>query len=87
MVNHKSNFEITKLSLYLEERFFGLTANHDDKHTYLGIGLDFSNDGEVEVSQVLLHAFPKKMGPAQPTPAMDHLFKVRPEEDAHPLPD
>ena len=47
VVTHKSDSEITKLGLYLEDRFSGLTINRNDKHTYLGINFDFRNPGEI----------------------------------------
>ena len=92
MVTHTSNFEITKLGLYLEEQFDSLTVNHGNEHTFLWIDFEFSNPDKVQVSQVpylyeILQEFSEQLGLSQTTSAADHLVKVRPEEGARPLPD
>ena len=50
------------------------------------MNVDFSNKGKVQVSMIpylinVLKEFPEKMGAAALSPAPDHLFKVRPENE------
>ena len=92
LCTHKSNFELTKLALYLKERFGGISVTRGDVFTYLGIDFDHSTKGEVAVSMIpylndLLREFPEQLGTPQATPAADHLFEVREEEDAQLLPE
>jgi len=92
LCTHKSAFELTKLALYLKERFGGISVTRGDKFTYLGIDFDHSKKGEVGVSMTpylndLLREFPEKLGAPQASPAADHLFCIRDEEEAQPLPE
>ena len=57
---------------------------------YLGIILEYSTKGQVEVSitqyrKIVLDEFPEKITTTAPTPATENLFKVRGEKDARPL--
>ena len=59
-------------------------------HNYLGVDLDLSIDGKVQVSMIhylnnILRDFPEHLGTASASPASDHLFKVQYEEEARPL--
>ena len=51
------------------------------------MNLDFSKDGNVKVSMIpylleILHDFPELLGNIVISPAADHLFKVRSDEEA-----
>jgi hypothetical protein len=57
---------------------------------YLGITLDYSTKGEVKVTMVeflegVLGDFPEAITSSVPTPASEHLFNVRPDEERTPL--
>ena len=62
------------------------------KHDYLGMNLDFSELGTVKIDMTpyitkIVEAFPEKITGVQSTPAADHLFNVRPDTEARPLPE
>ena len=57
------------------------------KHDYLGMNLDFSTAGTVNIDMIpyikkVINAFPKKITGVQSTPAGDRLFQVRPPTEA-----
>ena len=91
-VSHKKAIEITKLAMYLDDIYPGLKVNRGKIHDYLGMNLDFSEDGNCKVSMIpylneLLRDFPELLGAIATSPAADHLFKVRPEGEARLLPE
>ena len=47
LVSHKDSFEITKLAVYLEDIYRGLSIKRGKVHDYLGMTLDFSKRGEL----------------------------------------
>ena len=58
-----------------------LTIHHGKKHDYLGMWLDFSIDGKVQVQMFdyinnMLNDLPEDMGGTVTSPAADHLFTV-----------
>ena len=70
-----------------------LKVNRGKIHDYLGMNLDFSEDGNVKVSSMIpylleiLRDFPELLGDTAMSPAADHLFKVRSDEEARLLPE
>ena len=59
---------------------------------YLGMDLDFRGKGGMEVSMIkylkmISEAFPEKIPSAAATPAANHLFEVRDDEERKPLPE
>jgi len=87
----EDDFELTKLSCYLA-RIYGpkLTMHTGRKHDYLGVDMEFRKDGTLGVSMIpylknVIAEFPEIISGKSPTPAADHLFKVRDEKDAKPL--
>jgi len=57
------------------------------KHDYLGMNLDFSTPGTVQIDMTpyinkIVAAFPEKITGVQSTPAADHLFQIRPASEA-----
>ena len=93
-VSHKKAIEITKLAMYLDKIYPGLKVNCGKIHDYLGMNLDFSEDGnvKVEVSMIpylneILCNFPELLVNIATSPAADHLFKVRSDEEARLLPE
>ena len=90
-VSHKKAIEITKLAMYLDNIYPGVKVNRGEIHDYLGIYLDFSEDGNVKVSMIpylneILRDFPELLGNISTSPAADHLFRVRLDEEARLLP-
>ena len=62
------------------------------QHDYLGMNLDFSSPGEVKIDMKnyitkVISNFPEKITGVEATPASDHLFQVRPDTEARPLPE
>ena len=58
-----------------------LTIHRGKKHDYLGMWLDFSLDGKVQVQMFdyidnMLNDLPEDMGGMVTSPAADHLFSV-----------
>ena len=51
-VSHKKAIEITKLAVYLNDIYPGLKVNRGKIHDYLGMNLDFSKYGNVNVSMI-----------------------------------
>ena len=86
-VSHESSFEITKFALYLEDVYDGLTVHRGTVHNYLGMDLNFSEDGEVKVLIIkyinsILREFPEYLGEIATSPVADHMFKVSAEREA-----
>ena len=86
-ISHKNPWEITKFAKYLA-KIYGenITVHRGKVHDYLGMTLDYSEPGKVKVLMVdylkkILQDFPEELGAPAPTPAADHLFKVRPENE------
>ena len=87
--------EITKLGHYLSGVFGGLSVRRGLKHDFLGINFDYSRaetEGVVVVDQIpyirtILQDFPERLGRSKATPAADHLFTVRAEDEAKYLPE
>jgi hypothetical protein len=87
MTSCKIDFELTKLSCYLA-RIYGpkLTMHTGRKHDYLGIDLEFREDGNLDVSMVkylkgVIEAFPEQIVGKSATPARDRLFDIRDKKD------
>ena len=87
----EDDFELTKLSCYLAKIYGPKLSMHTGrKHGYLGVDMEFRKDGTLGVSMVaylknVIAEFPETITGKSPTPAADHLFKIRDEKDAKPL--
>ena len=60
------------------------------KHDYLGVDMEFMDEGTLEVSmfkylQNVIEKFPEKITGRAATPAVEHLFDIRDEKDARVL--
>jgi hypothetical protein len=78
----KIDFELAKLLCYLA-KIFGpkLTMHTGRKQDYLGVDLEFCEDGNLEVSMVkylknIIEGFPEMIAGGLPTPAGDRLFEI-----------
>ena len=89
----KDSFEITKLFAYLNKIYGNkVVAHRGKKEDYLGMPFDYSQKGAVLVDMIpyigtIINEFPEVVSKKSPTPAADHLFKIRDEEDAKYLPE
>ncbi len=60
------------------------------KHDYLGVDMEFNDDGTLEVSMItymknVISKFPEVIMGKLATPAADHLFTIRDKKEAKPL--
>ena len=87
----EDDFELTKLSCYLMKIYGSKPTMHTGrKHNYLGVNMEFRKDRTLGVSTIpylknVIAEFPEIILRKSPTPAADHLFKIRDEKDAKPL--
>ena len=61
-----------------------------NKHNYLGVDLEFEQDGRLNVLMVnylknVIKAFPEEIGGRAATPAGERLFDIRDAKEARPL--
>ena len=92
-VSHVDPTEVTKFEKWLNSTYGVMVAEHRGKvHNYLGMILDFSKDEHVMVNMTeyihtIIAEFPEKIAGIRTTPATDHLFRIREETEARPLPE
>ena len=85
------DFELTKLSCYLANIYGPKLMMHvGNKHDYLGVDLEFEQDGRLNVSMVnylknVIKAFPEQIVGRAVTPARERLFDIRDKEEVRPL--
>jgi len=91
MATCKDDFELTKFSCYLG-RIYGskLSMHTGRKHDYLGVDMEFTDEGTLEVSMFkylrnVIEEFPEKITGRAAMPAAGHLFDIRDEKDARVL--
>ena len=85
------DFELTKFSCYLA-KIYGpkLSMHMGNKHNYLGVDLEFNDDGTLDVLMVnylkrVIAEFPEMITGKAATPAVNHLFTVRDKKEAKAL--
>ena len=86
-ISHVDPEVVTEMIDLLEEEFgkeAPLTKTRGKVHEYLGMTIDFSEDGKVKFSMIdyvqkMLDSLPEDMGGESITPASNHLFEVNPE--------
>jgi hypothetical protein len=90
-LSHVSSDEVTKTIEWLKS-IYGqdMRVSRGKKHDYLGMDLDYSNDGEVKITMInylkgVLDDFPEAIVSTAATPAADHLFTIRPKNECKPL--
>ena len=91
-MSHKDPFEVTRLCAYLNDIYPGLVVHRGKVHDYLGMTLDLSKKGKLEISMIpyligVLRNFPEELGAATASPASEHLFQVRPDNERDVLPE
>ncbi len=87
----EDDFELTKFSCYLG-RIHGpsLSMHFGKKHDYLGVDMEFCDDGMVEVSMIkylksVIAEFPESIKGQAATPAHDKLFVIRDNDEVRQL--
>jgi hypothetical protein len=87
----EDDFELTKFSCYLG-RIYGpkLSMHTGRKHDYLGVDMEFTQEGTLEVSMFkyrwnVIEEFLEKITGQAATPAAAHLFEIRDKKKAQPL--
>ncbi len=91
VVSCKLDFPLTKFSCYLSKIYRPkLTMHTGRKHSYLGVGLEFTAEESLEVSMVkylgnVIKGFPEMITGTPTSPTGDRLFDIRDEMDARPL--
>jgi hypothetical protein len=92
-VSHKDPNEVTKFLVYLA-KIYGpkLTVTRGKVHDYLGMDLDYASKKELKVVMIkylkkVMTDFPEAITSTAATPAADHLFDIRDEEEAKWLPE
>ncbi len=85
------DFELTKFSCYLA-KIYGpkLSMHTGNKHNYLGVDLEFNDDGTLDVLMVnylksVIAEFPEVITGKGAMPAADHLFTVRDKKEDRAL--
>ena len=95
-VGHDDPNVVTKFLDWLAHRYDTddkkLNVVRGHKHDYLGMNLDFSKAGTVNIDMIpymqkVFNDFPEKITGVQSTPAGDRLFQVRPPAEATYLPE
>jgi hypothetical protein len=92
-VSHIDPFQITKFASYLASIYpEGLVVHHGKVHNYLGMDLNFANEGVAQISMItyttkVLTDFPEAITTSCATPAADNLFTIRDEASTKLLPE
>jgi hypothetical protein len=88
----ETDFEqTTKFSCYLAGIYGPKLSMHTRrKHGYLGVDMEFNDDGTLDVLMIpylknVIADFPELIVGKAATPAADHLFFIRDEKEARPL--
>jgi hypothetical protein len=87
----ENDFELTKFSCYLAKLYGPKLSMHTGrKHDYLGVDMEFNDDGTLEASMIaylknVISEFPEMITGKSATPAAEHLFTIREDKDARPL--
>ena len=87
-ISHRDGLEITKIIKRLRKIYGDIKVKRGKQHHYLGMELDFKNDGKVQVLIIqyvdeIIKNFPEKIGTSTTsTPAAEYLFETREEKDA-----
>ena len=91
MVSCEDNFELTKFLCYLGSIYGTKLSMHmGHKHDYLGVDMEFCEDGALEVSMFkylknVIDEFTETICGRAVMPAHDKLFEIRDEEEVKKL--
>ena len=87
MVSCKDDFELTNFSCYLGNIYGTKLSMHmGRKHDYLGVDMEFCEDGALKVSMfnylnIVIEDFPEIIRGRAAMPAHNTLFKIRDDEE------
>jgi hypothetical protein len=87
----EDDFELTKFSCYLASiHGTKLSMYTREKHNYLGMDMEFNNNGTLEVSMItylknIIQHFPEVINRKATSPAAEHLFMVRDDKEVKML--
>eukprot|EP00804_Cyclotella_cryptica_P003532 CCRYP_002153-RB/>CCRYP_002153-RB protein AED:0.61 eAED:0.32 QI:0/-1/0/1/-1/1/1/0/615 len=89
-ISHKKKVEIKRLESWLRSIYGNISVSEGSKHTYLGMELDYSEEGKCRVTmsrytKEVINGFPEVIEGTAATPAADYLFQTR--EDGKKLPE
>ena len=91
MAFYEDDFELTKFLCHIG-RIYGssLSMHLGKKHNYLGVDMEFCDDGALEVYMIqypknIINQFPELIKGQAATPAHDKLFVIRDNEEARKL--
>eukprot|EP00804_Cyclotella_cryptica_P029403 CCRYP_013361-RC/>CCRYP_013361-RC protein AED:0.41 eAED:0.27 QI:0/-1/0/1/-1/1/1/0/407 len=89
-LSHRRKAEVRKIEHWLRSIYGNISVSHGDKHTYLGMDLDYSEKGKCHITmpgytREVIDGFPEVITGSAATPAADHLFQTR--EDGCKLPE
>ena len=91
MASCEDDFELTKFWCH-KGRIYGpsLSMHLGKKHNYLGVDMEFCDDGALEVYMIqypknIINQFPELIKGQAATPAHDKLFVIRDNEEARKL--
>jgi len=90
-LSHVDEKEVTKMLDWLKSIYGDrMRITRGKIHDYLGMTLDFTTRGELRVTMVdylkqAIEDFPEKIEGSAATPAGNHLFTVRPKDEAQAL--
>ena len=82
-VSHKDSFEVTRLAAYLNDICGDLKANQGKVHDYLGMYLDYSEEGIMKKSMIkylnnVFRELPENLGISALLSDAENIFKVIP---------
>jgi hypothetical protein len=83
-ISHMERSVVDNMISIIEARYGKMVVTHGNVHTYVGMDIKFTDDGEVKILmkqyiEESLEAFPEDCSKKQKTPAAAHLFEVNPE--------
>ena len=92
-ISHDSDDAISEVITWLESIYGQLDASRGTKHQYLGMDLDYSDEGKVKIimeqfTRKVIEEFPDPLTTTADSPAGENLFTVSDNDDPRrrPLP-
>ena len=92
-ISHEDPVVVTDIILQLNDKYGQRTpmiSTRGKIHEYLGMAIDFTNTGKVKIAMYdyvdeMISKLPTKMIGESATPASNHLFEIRDDNDADQL--
>jgi hypothetical protein len=80
-ISHKELSVVKEIISAVEERYGKMVVTYGDKHTYVGMNIEFTGNGEVQIRMPeylteAIEAFTEDCSKAVATPAAAHLFEI-----------